>query len=1089
MNLSKFWLLLCLTALFGGAGVYGQGAITLSGVVTDENRAPVPQATVRAVNTDTNQAVTTTASGEGLYIFAEMRPGNYRIEFSSPGFKTLVKENVVLNVAARAREDARLEIGDVTATITVDDAGAVAERDSATVSTVVDREFVENIPLNGRSFQSLIELTPGVVLTPAQTTNPGQFSVNGQRTNSNYFMLDGVGANTGTTPIATSSQQSAGTLPGTTVVGGFNNLVSVDELQEFRIQTSSFAPEFGRTPGGQISLLTRSGDNRFSASAFNYLRNEIFDANSFFNNRAGIERGTLRQNNFGFTAGGPLPFLNFGEGVPVFSSGKDKTFFFVSYEGLIVRQPVFRSANVPSQIARDLAVSQGFAHIAAILDGFPKPNAAPTTTDPLIGRFEESLSNPVKLNSTGVRIDHNFNAKFSVFGRYKDTRSSNDQATTLFANQTNYYDIGSKLLTYGATFTPTSDIVVDLRGNYTDDLANYLFTGQDRGGAVLAPLSMLMPAYVGEGNASASVQLAGSNFINQTRGRSFGNGQQQTNLVGSLTYLIGKHELKIGGDYRRLAPRVLARSYGFTYNFTSLQAALIDPATRGQVRVSVQALAPAGAFKFENVSAFVQDTWRMNRNLTLTFGTRWDVNAPPSSTGDLPYTLTQVKDLMTAELAPAGTEAFNTTYANFAPRFGAAYSFGNGKTVIRGGIGIFNDIATGQATRGYTGFPFSSVTSPVLVPFVPGSPALEAALQPRAFNTAPPYSSTFYVYDRDIDLPYTIQYNAAIEHSLGSKQSISLTYVGSKGRRLLFTESLANAAAQTDANLVIPEKRVLNPIFGTSNVNITDNRGRSEYNSLQIQYNRRLSAGLQLLSSYTYAHSRDNISSEIAAAAAVFRVDPALEYGYSDFDIRHTFTAAATYNIPSPLGRGAGKAILGGFSVDLITRARSAPPYNAFVSFANSVAGTSYTVRPDRVDGVDLYIYDDSLPGGRKANPAAFAIAPVTRQGTLERNALRAFPLFQTDVALRRELKFAERLRVQLRAEAFNVFNQANFAVDSSNLFTRTRSSTAPTTNLTFGQANSVLANQLSGSGGVGFNSLYTTGGPRSMQFAIKLLF
>jgi hypothetical protein len=727
------------------------------------------------------------------------------------------------------------------------------------------------------------------------------------------------------------------------------------------------------------------------------------------------------------------------------------------------------------------------------LAGFPLPNAAPTTTSPLIGRFEQSLSNPITLDSVGVRIDHNFSSKFAVFGRYKRTPSSSDQATTLFPNQSNFLAQKTELYTFGGTYTPGSRFAIDVRGNYTDNSGDFLFTGQEIGGAKLPPLSQLLPAYVGEDNASASLQFAGANFINQTRGRSFGNGQRQMNLVASSTLLIGNHQIKFGGDYRRLMPKVVARSFGFTYNFTSLDSVLdMTPGstTRGTALVSVQALAPAGQFLFENVSAFVQGTWRVAPRLTLTFGTRWDVNTPPSSDGALPFTLDNVENLTTAVLAPAGTKAFNPTYHNFAPRFGAAYSLDrNGGFVIRGGIGIFNDLATGQATRGYTSFPFSSVTTAVRVPFIPGSPALAAALQPRPFTTTPPYSSEFFVYDRDIKLPYTIQYNLALERSLGSKQSVSLTYVGSRGRRLLFTEAIRNSVAQTNPALPIPAKQFLNPIFGTSNVSITDNRGRSSYNALQLQFERRLSQGLQVISSYTYAKSEDNISSEIASSAAVFRVDPNVEFGPSDFDIRHTFTAAATYRIPSLFNNGVGKAVFSGFAVDMITRARSAPPFNAFVSIANTTAGTSFITRPDLNAGAPLYFEDSTVPGKRRINPDAFSIAPVTRQGTLGRNSLRAFPLFQTDIALRREFAFGERIRLQLRGEAFNVLNQVNFAVDSSNLFTVNATNPAGVRNLTFGQANSILANQLSGSSGTGFNSLYTVGGARSLQFAAKVLF
>lgn len=1092
MKLKKVILFLALLfSPFAISKVDAQASATLTGRVTDEQRAAVAGATVQAVNIATNNTLTTNTNSDGFYIFTELQPGKYRVQVQQTGFQTTVKESVTLNVTARVTEDFTLKIGEISATVTVEGGPALIERDSPTVSTVVTREFVENIPLNGRSFQSLLELTPGVVLTPSSATNPGQFSVNGQRTNSNYFTLDGVSANSGTTPIATSSQQAAGSLPSTTVLGGFNNLASVDELQEFRVQTSVFAPEFGRTPGAQVSLLSRSGTNRLTGSVFNYIRNDKFDANTFFNNRSNIPRGKLRQNDFGFTVGGPIFLPRPGEGTPYFYDGRDKTFFFVSYEGLRLRQPVFRSANVPSQLARDRAVALGLTDVSTLLAAFPLSNAAPTTADPLIGRFEQSLSNPITVDSLGIRIDHNITPKLNIFGRYKYTPSSSDQAATVFPNQTNFYKINTKLFTFGATYAASAKLAFDIRGNYTDDTADYLFTGQEFGGAILPDLSALLPSFVGEENASVSLQFG--SLTNQTRGRSFGNGQRQLNLVGSTTIIAGNHQIKLGGDYRRLMPKVVARSYGFTYNFGTL-AAVLDTAansiTRGTALVSVQALAPAGQFLFENYSAFAQDSWRATPKLTLTYGVRWDVNTPPSSDGPLPYAINGLDNLLTATLAPAGTKAFEPTYNNFAPRVGLAYTIDReGGFVVRGGFGVFNDMATGQATRGYTSFPFSSVTPPVRVPFIPGSTALNNALQPAPFNTNAPYASEFYVYERDIQLPYTLQYNVSVEKSLGSRQSVSVTYVGSRGRRLLFTEALRNSIAQTLPVLPIPAKQFLNPIFGTSNVNITDNRGRSDYNALQVQFERRLSRGLQALASYTYGKSRDNISSEIASSAGVFRVNPDVEYGPSDFDIRHAFTAAVTYQIPSIFKEGIGRSIFGGFAFDFITRARSAPPYNAFLSYANQTAGVSFTTRPDLNTGVALYLDDPSVPGGRRINPAAFSIAPVTRQGTLGRNALRAFPLYQSDVALRREFRLTERVRLQLRAEAFNVFNQVNFAADSSTYITINQAFPNGNPNLTFGQANTILANQLSGTAGTGFNSLYSVGGARSLQFAAKILF
>lgn len=1074
------------------------GGATLSGFVRDSNGAAIVGATVKVTNTSTNRSFTTLTKEDGIYVFAELQPSTYTIEVEQTGFQRSVKENVTLNIASRVSQDFSLQSGEISATVTVEDSPALIERDSAVVSTVVNREFVENIPLNGRTFQSLLELTPGVVLTPPDAANPGQFSVNGQRTNSNYFIVDGIGANSGTTPIATFSQQAAGTLPSTTVIGGYNNLLSVDELQEFRVMTSTFSPEFGRSPGGQVIMQSRAGTNRFNGTVSHYLRNEKFDANNFFNNRSNIPRGVLRQNHFGFTVGGPVVIPGFGSGTPFFHTLKDKTFFFVSYENLRVRQPVFRSANTPTAFARSEALRLGLNDVATFLNGYPLPNAPGNVTGaaaPYIGLFQQSISNPIEMDSIGVRIDHHFNSRFSIFGRYKYTPSENDSAITAFPNQTNNYNVTTKLLTLGSTFMATNNLTFDLRANYTKDDGNYLWNPQPLNGAVVPDLELLMPNYVSSQNASASVFFG--NLMNQTRGRTWGNGQRQANVVGTGTYITGNHQIKFGVDARHLKPNVEARSYGFTYNFGLIQN-LLNPASPsfGRASIQIQALAPAGQFTFLNYSAFAQDTWKANRKLTLTYGLRWDVNQPPSSDKALPYAIDGLNDPLTATLAPIGTKAFETSYANFAPRIGVAYSLNeSGTFIIRGGLGLFYDIGTGQSTRGYTSFPYNALRSTTNVPFVLGSAALNAALVPPSFNLSPPYSSQFYVYNRDDDFksPRTLQYNLSVQRGIGANQSISATFLGSHGNDLLFTETLTNAPGIP--LLGVPVKNWLNPIFGgpasSSTVYVTDNRGRSDYHALQLQYDRRLTSGLQVLASYSYSVSKDNASSEIAGGSGAIRIDPDTEYGYSNFDIRHNFSAALTYRIPSPIKDGIGKKLLNGFAVDMITRARSAPPYDINVSYYDPANFISYITRPNLIEGQPLYIVDENLPGGRRANPNAFELPGPTSVGNFKRNTLRGFNLFQTDMAIRRELRFHERLKVQLRAEAFNVFNHANFATPtgSGNILRRQLSGTTvvDTYYQTVGLSTATLSNQLGGTGGL--NSLYTVGGPRSLQFAVKVIF
>src|SRR5208337_1572478 len=260
-------------------------------------------------------------------------PGNYRVEIEKPGFKKLVKPDVLLHVQDALEINFEMTLGPASETITVEGGAPLAETESGTVSTVVDRKFVENLPLNGRSFQTLTMLTPGVVVTATAFDDQGQFSVNGQRADANYFTVDGVSANFGVNGSAPLTQTASGALPAPSALGGTNSLVSVDDMQEFRIQTSSFAPAFGRTPGGQISILTRSGTSAFHGTAFEYFRNDVLDANDWFSNFNHIQKPEERQNDFGGVFGGPVI--------------KDKTFFFFSYEGLRLRQPSTQESVVP----------------------------------------------------------------------------------------------------------------------------------------------------------------------------------------------------------------------------------------------------------------------------------------------------------------------------------------------------------------------------------------------------------------------------------------------------------------------------------------------------------------------------------------------------------------------------------------------------------------------------------------------------------------------------------------------------------------------------------------------------------------------
>lgn len=1085
-------LFICLTM----ATSWAASTATLTGRVADVKGDRIAGAHVQVTNVATNASFTVTTNSEGLYVLPGLAPGVYHVTVKKDGFQTAIRQNVVLNTGDNASENFTLLAGSIKESVTVEGRSTLIERDSPAVATVVNRQFVENLPLNGRSFQTLLELTPGVTLVKSSIFSTGQFSVNGHRSNANYFMVDGVSANFGASLTAQAFQQNAGTLPALSVLGGFNNLASVDALEEFRVQTSSYGVEFGRNPGAQVSITTRSGGNQYTWSLFNYFRNEALDAADFFDKMGGLPKRKLRQNDFGGVLGGPvrLPGKWFG---PLGYDGRDKTFFFFSYEGLRLAQPqagIFR-ARVPSLAVRQTAPEP----FKSILNSFPLPNAPRVAADgdPAdTERYVVGLSYPTELDAVSVRIDQRFSSSFSVFGRYADSPS--EQRFRSFPSQENQFKKRTRFLTAGATWAISPRVVSDTRFNYSADRGEFDFASVAVDGVILPPDSLLFPSFAPRETTAVSILTAGFGpngvtAANLTQGKTLGAKQRQINVVENLTLVASSHELKLGADYRLLRPIQDTRSLSVSYAF----ATEASRSTGIPTSIQVQAFAPITDFYAHNFSAFVQDTWRLSKRLTLTYGLRYEVNPPPS--GDrLPYQIEGLDSPLTATLAEPGTPLWETKWDNFAPRigFGLALSEKN-DLVLRGGFGIYYDTGQGTALRGYSSFPynvFKTISSPAQLRF----PANDADLQPPFLDQAPPpYSSSFFVFDHDLELPYTRQWSLTLEKGLGRDQVVSAGYVGAQGRRLLRNEQLQNFNAAyagarfgLDQAVVVINPEIFGPdlnsaaAFSGSTVSVTRNASESDYHALQAQFRRRLSRGLQALASYTYAKSLDDVSDETVTGLPFSPQIFALERGPSDFDIRHTLVAAITYDIPllktiEPL-----KAVFGDWSVDAIGRYRSALPFNAIAQVFDPL-NVGSTRRLDVKPGIPVYLDDPAAPGGKRLNPDAFAVPAPGVQGNLGRNALRGFGMHQIDLSLRRQFGLTERLRVQFRAEFFNVFNTPSFAEPAGAFGS-----------VTFGIAQSMLGRSLSGNTGAtqtgpspGFNSLYQAGGPRSIQFSLKLLY
>jgi hypothetical protein len=986
-------------------------------------------------------------------------PGKYSVTATREGFAPVEIKDVVLNVNDQVAIKIHLSIDTISQSVQVVDAALINE--SPAVATTVDRQFVGNLPLNGRSFQSLIGLTPGVVVTKtdANGNERGQFSVNGQRANANYFTVDGVSANIGVVPSFNPGQSAGGSLPGLSAFGGTNNLASIDALQEFKVQTSTYAPEFGRTPGAQVQILTRSGTNDFHGTLFDYFRNDALDANDWFNNARRLPKPATRQNDFGGVLGGPVLLPRFGEGghQPGYN-GRNRTFFFFSYEGLRLRLPQSANSVLPSVATRQAAP----AGMQPFLNAFPIPNGA--TQGNGFAVFSASFSNPATLNATSVRIDHAVNDKLTFFGRYNYSPSETIQRGVFSSlNTVNPIRSRTQTLTFGSTFAASSRIINDFRANWSRTNGGSLFFIDSFGGAIVPSDAVLLPSFASRDDAQINFRVTGSASANFRVGSVADNLQQQVNLVDNLSVVADAHQLKFGADYRRLAPVFGPFNYIQIPQFNGIAGALSGTAKS----VSIQALAGPLIPIFTNLSLYGQDTWKATRRLTLTYGLRWEYNPPPSEKhGNDPFAVTQIDDLSQLALAPRGTALWKATHNNFAPRFGLAYQLSQRagrETVLRGGAGIFYDLGTGQAANAFSAVaPFSASKFLSNVPF----PLTPAQAAPPPFSLNPPFNTSI-VFDPNLKMPRTCQWNFTIEQSLGASQTMTASYVAALGRRL-----------QREIEVENP-----NSTFGL--VDVTTNGATSDYHALQIQFQRRLSRGLQAVASYTWSHSIDIASNDSTVNPPDKNISPQLDRGPSDFDVRHAFNGAVTYNIPSPIAGGFGKALLGNWSIDTILTARSATPVNVIYQTVASFGFTSQ-LRPDLIQGIPLYLNDSAVGGGKRINPAAFSIPSTERQGTLGRNVLRGFPVYQVDLALGRQFKLSERANVQFKAEFFNIFNRPSFGDPDGTL--DFDGGFAP--NSDFGTSQSMLGRSL-GVGGLsgGFNPLYQIGGPRSIQLSLKLKF
>ena len=1040
-------VIVCLVA-FALSTVAQAPLATVTGRVLDPNGAIIIEVTVTASNVATGIQVTTHTNEQGIYYFTNLDPGNYEFVVTKIGFAAIRKPGIALHVADTVSMNFAMKVGAINETVTVEGGAPLVNTENAAVSTVIDRKFVEGLPLNGRSFNTLLQLTPGVIIgqQPVSGASPGQFSISGQRTSANNFSVDGVSANFGVSSYPVPGNSGTGSAQAFSASGGTSSLASVDALQEFRIETSSFAPEFGRSPGGQVSLTTRAGTNVFHGGVFEYFRNDVLDANNWFSDAASppIPKAAERHNDFGGVVGGPIV--------------KNKTFFFFSYEGARLRNPQTVSIQVPSADARAGLTSPAIpAAVLPYLRAYPVPNG-PASADTFSAQFIGSYSNQNSLDATSVRIDHRINERFSLFGRYNYAPSSAVNRTGSLSN-IDAISTNTRTVTAGLNMLLNSRMSNTFRANYSTQAVGDVSSMDSFGGAIPPDPSLL----VGSLSPSASrgsfqpFDVAPYYIGPLTR-----NHVTQLNFVDDFGVTIGTNQVKMGVDYRDIF--LEERSFDHLAQYTASK--VMDLANPGAVTLSMSTQKPSQLFT-QVLSLYAQDTWKVMQRLTITYGLRWELAPAPSGRGATTLASWQnTGDLSQTSLAPIGTPLWSTTYGNVAPRVGAAYSLSQqGDFVLRAGLGIFYDVGVGQAASAGHWFPNSAVGTPTAVSL----PVSDLSPFEPLLSLQPPYG--FIVgFDPHLSLPHSYQWNVALEKSFHGNQGLSATYVGQSGRDLFRNEAFA-ATGNFQGGF-----------------ELTRNTAGSNYNAFQLQYKRPLSARVQALLNYTWSHSLDNSSDDTiqVVPGGLNVISGASDYASSDFDDRHIFSGAVTLDIPSARRSGVLSMMTRDWSLNGIVVARAGFPFNAQV-LGLGVAGTFFT-RPDLVSGQPIWLYGAQCiatlgapcAGGRGLNSdpltglGAFTIPSSPRQGTEGRNDIRGFGLTQVDLSLSRKFPVTERLDLRFRVDAFNVPNHPNFTNPFGYIGLGG-----------FGQQSLSMLNQGIG----GLNSLFQQGGPRSLQLSLRLDF
>jgi outer membrane receptor protein involved in Fe transport len=980
--------LIRLVLLFGAVFVFtsvalGQNTGTISGTVQDQSGAVVAGANVKAQNPATNFARETVSATNGFYRFDQLPVGTYTITVEAAGFKKSVTPQVALSVNDALTLDLKLEVGQVSEVVTVSEAPSAVNTETSVVGRTVDNRTLNDLPIlagaGGRNPLQLAPLQAGVM--PAGQVGP--FSVNGQRAQSNNFLLDGGDSN-----------DLAINVPDT--VQGF----SPDALQEFRILTNTYSADYGRNSGAIVALISKSGTNEYHGNLFEFFRNNKLNATPFFNNASptfvGPRKPQFNVNEFGGTIGGPLHLPRFGEGGRSYISGKDRTFFFFSYLGFRRRQGVSQSATVPTQAQRNIINAVGTPEAKALLALIPPANSGST--------LFSVAGNSLDRNQFSIRGDHRFSEKNSMFVTF----FNEDQVfTDPFAFG------GSTIPGFGTrgNLRFTNVIVSDFHTFSARSVNEFRFSWHQRDTLSVIPVNKTSPADLGiQGIVPDDPNAAGPPRVDITGFSTFGNtiqGPQGRDdntfqFVDNFSNNRGNHHFKWGGEYRNYFQNqtfdfINSGLYFFTGDMVDilgkplipgLNAALSDFA-RGDVLEYVQNSAGTPRYETQNYTLFLQDDWKVRPNFTLNLGLRYELDTPLVDSKNRVNTFRLGQQSTVFPTAPRGMvfpgdagitrSTYQTDKNNFGPRVGFAWDvLRNGRLSLRAGYGLYYDTVISETTLQFlTAPPFAIqpfsdcttidnpfanalCTTPIPQPF-PFTP-----IEPGGtfdFTSVAPIGMT--INEPGFKTPYSHQYNMNIQWEFMKNYMLEVGYVGTTGINLLTrreinpsivrqsgTNTTGNTAVRRIFNLNNPQNAAFGgAVFG--GITNQETSANSNYNSLQVTLSKRFSDGFYFQNAYTWSHCIDNSSG--LRSNTRFN-NPRADRGNCDQDIRQRNVLSYIYELPMYKDQhGFAGKFLGGWQLSGVTVLQTGTPFNITEPTDRSLSGAG-SDRPDFVGGQVVFL-------------------------------------------------------------------------------------------------------------------------------------